>query len=607
MDLDPRLLELLHEWQERRAADIADDLTDICRDRPELASPLARLIAAVGRVDTLFAAAAGIALPLVPGFRLLAEVGRGGMGVVYRAVDTTLDREVAVKVPLVAVVDRRASERFVREGRALARLLHPHIVPVYSAGVAAGTPYLVMRFVPGGSLAARVDELRARPGHVAALLGRVARAVDHAHLLGITHRDLKPSNILLGENDQPFVSDFGVAALVAGEAVSSGSADTPPDATAPTPLTRTGVAVGTPAYAAPEVESGGPARLAPAVDIWALGVILSECLTGRPPIRGAGVTLPPTVPAGLARIVRRCLAGGPADRYPTAAALANALEGWVRRRRWWRRAMAVGRWGLALTLAVVIVFAVTGPENRHAFTADLLRHELEGGGVTLIGDSGWPRTHRVRCHRDLVATGLTGDGVFFASCPRPCLVEFLPSLSADRFSLTADLCHAAGLGDTAVGVYAGHARLGDGADTEHRFVCLTFTDCGVSKTAYTGPGGRAGGAVSLHAFALRPGDPPEGAWRRFGLGREWHPPTDAAEGQVWRRVRLDVGPDAMTGVIEPPEVDASWSPVRLPPARVASLSDDLSSPAYPRGGVGLYVHSGKVLVRNVRVIVRPSP
>src|SRR5262249_15564095 len=150
--------------------------------------------------------------PTVPGFEILDRLGRGGMGVVYRARDTALERVVAIKMPHLGVLTGDvARSRFEREARVLAQLRHPNIVPVYAAGLADGRAYFVMAYVPRGSLSAQVPGRTGQVGTVADIVERVARAVHHAHEHGILHRALKPSNTLLDEREQPLVADFGLA------------------------------------------------------------------------------------------------------------------------------------------------------------------------------------------------------------------------------------------------------------------------------------------------------------------------------------------------------------------------------------------------------------
>jgi serine/threonine protein kinase len=264
----------------------------------------------------------------LPGYEILAELGRGGMGVVFKARHVALDRTVALKMILAgdaATPDDLA--RFRREARAFARLDHEHIVRIHDYGEADGRPYFVMEFVAGGTLRQRLAGNPLDPDAATRLVGRLAQAAHHAHANGVVHRDLKPANVLMTPDGSPKVADFGLARYL--------------DETSD--LTRTGALLGSPAYMAPEQVEGRPGDIGPATDVWALGAILYECLTGRPPFPGSNVFaildrirtaapdpphhVNPAVPVRLSDICGRCLEKRPADRYPSAEALADELAG----------------------------------------------------------------------------------------------------------------------------------------------------------------------------------------------------------------------------------------------------------------------------------------
>jgi hypothetical protein len=268
--------------------------------------------------------------PCIPGFEFLAEVGRGAMGVVYKARQTALERTIALKVILAgdhAEADQLA--RFLTEARAVARLQHSNIVQVYELGEYAGRWYLVLEYVEGGSLDRRLADGQ-RPGSAALLVEAVARGAHAAHERGIIHRDLKPANVLLTWDGTPKITDFGLAKLLDG-----GPA-----------RTRSGAILGTPSYMAPEQAMGKSKEVGPATDIWALGVILYELLTGRPPFQAPTILdtltqvctqepLPPRrfqrgVPRDLEVICLKCLEKDPHARYPSALALADDLGRFTR-------------------------------------------------------------------------------------------------------------------------------------------------------------------------------------------------------------------------------------------------------------------------------------
>ncbi|MBX9584410.1 MAG: serine/threonine protein kinase, partial [Gemmataceae bacterium] len=288
-----------------------------------------------------------------PGYELGAEVGRGGMGVVWKARDVRLNRTVALKMVLGGRPAPQDLARFRVEAEAVAAIDHPHVVRVFGSGEAAGRPYLAMEYLDGGSLAARLKAAGGRlpPADAARVVEQVARGVQAAHALGIVHRDLKPGNILL--------SGPG-SGLVRAPSARSESAPIP-DTRNPIPvpkvadfglarrgtdpgLTQTGAVMGTPAYMAPEQAKGDAKFVGPPADIWALGAILYELLAGRTPFAGSDPwsvlhrvveeqpTPPrrhtPGVPRDLERICLKCLEKDPRERYASADALAADLARW---------------------------------------------------------------------------------------------------------------------------------------------------------------------------------------------------------------------------------------------------------------------------------------
>jgi formylglycine-generating enzyme required for sulfatase activity len=261
----------------------------------------------------------------IAGYELVDELGRGGMGVVYRGRDPRLGREVAVKLLPGSASPGDGVERFLREGEALARVEHPNVVRVHTLGEEGGQLYLVMDLVPGESLQARLERGPLSPAQAAELVRKLALAVQAAHDEQVIHRDLKPGNVILDGRGEPCLLDFGLSK--------------PLDTAS---LSQTGQLLGSPEYWAPEQVSGDPDRIGTATDVYGLGGLLHACLTGEPPFRvgslveavvaaETGVPERPSsrvegIPAALDAIVLRCLEKDPADRFPSAAALAEALE-----------------------------------------------------------------------------------------------------------------------------------------------------------------------------------------------------------------------------------------------------------------------------------------
>src|SRR5882757_7692153 len=266
-------------------------------------------------------------------FRLLSEVARGGMGVIFRARQRDPDRVVAVKMILPFRLHApEIVRRFRVEAEAVAKLNHPNILPVYEAGERDGIPYFSMRLTEGGNLSEAMPHVAGQTRQSVNLLLTVARATQHAHDRGILHRDLKPANILIDADGTAYVADFGLAKVLepAADAIS---------------ITQSNAGLGTPHYAAPEQSAGSGGALTPAVDVYSLGAILYEMLSGRPPFSGATAytvirraaesaapllrTVDPQIPSDLEAICDRCLQPDPRLRYPTAAALADDLQRWL--------------------------------------------------------------------------------------------------------------------------------------------------------------------------------------------------------------------------------------------------------------------------------------
>jgi serine/threonine-protein kinase len=315
---------------------------EICQARPDLVPELERRIAAVRLVADLLVPHAGPGdetagvgdarpadepPPVLPGYGPLEPIGRGGMGVVYKARNLALDRVEAIKTVRPGdFAGPRELARFQFEAEAAARLTHPNVVTVYGVGEAGGRPYLAMRWVDGTSLADRPPD---PPRATAVMLAKVARAVHFAHEQGILHRDIKPGNILVDAAGEPFVADFGIARRL------------DPAAT----QTRVCNPVGTPAYMAPEQAMCEP-RLTVAADVWAVGAVLYDRLTGRAPFgtdnqlaifRRLQTKAPtplreinPGVDRDLEAVCMKCLERDAADRYGGADELAADLERYAR-------------------------------------------------------------------------------------------------------------------------------------------------------------------------------------------------------------------------------------------------------------------------------------
>lgn len=300
-------------------------------------------------------------LPIVPGYDVIGVLGEGGMGKVFKARHLRLDRIVALK--MISPMHRK---RFQTEGRALAKLDDPHIVQIFEVNECRGIPYFSLEYLEGGSLDRKLAGMPQPPWATARLIEILARAIHTAHLQGFVHRDLKPANILLNREGVPKISDFGLAKRFMDDSSQ----------------TRTGDLLGTPAYMSPEQTVGDNDTIGPATDVYALGVIMYEMLTGRPPFRGINSLetlqlirkvepvsprrLQPGVPRDLETICLKCMEKAPAKRYATAMELADDLARFqshqpIRARRS-GAAERIGKWTrrnpIAAALIGVIVLAI---------------------------------------------------------------------------------------------------------------------------------------------------------------------------------------------------------------------------------------------------------
>ena len=323
----------------------------------------------------------------VPGYEILAEIGRGGMGVVYKARHIRLDRLVALKMILAGA---HASDdqiaRFHIEARAVARIQHPGIVQIHEDGDLDGLPYFSLEFVPGGSLSQFINGRPQAPRVAATMVMALCRAMAEAHARGIIHRDLKPANVLLTPDHQPKITDFGLAKQMEGDSQQ----------------TRSGAIMGTPSYMAPEQAWGQTREIGPLSDQYALGAILYEMIVGRPPFQGATpletlelvrnqepvppTRLQPRTPTDLETICLKALQKDPAKRFPDAGAMAEDLRRFLdgepivarpvgapeRLWRWCRRNPRVA--GLA---AAVVLMGIAITAGSAAFAVTLKRRNVE--------------------------------------------------------------------------------------------------------------------------------------------------------------------------------------------------------------------------------------
>lgn len=440
-DHDSRLAELLEELIAARARGEHIDVEKIATANPGFGTELRELWAAAELADWVGSA------PLEPrlddrttlttpalnlprtfgGYELLEELGRGGMGVVYRARQPQLDRTVALKMvlrgPLASVEEL---SRLRSEAAAAARLDHPAIVPVYEVGEHEGQAYFSMQLIEGQTLSARLAEGPLPPRQAAELLREVACAIHVAHQAGVLHRDIKPSNILIDAAGRPHITDFGLAKRVPG--LSGG--DDSYAATMAESLTRSGAILGTPAYMAPEQAAGGRGELKPASDVYSLGAVLYQMLTGRPPLVAATPLetvmlvleqdpvpprlLNPRVDRELEWIALKCLQKPPELRYASAESLANDLAAYLAGdpvsaasgrfsavlARWFRETHHVGvleNWGVLWmwhAVVLLVLCIVTNVMDLRGVKSPIAYLLLWGGGVGVWAPIFWAIRHR---------------------------------------------------------------------------------------------------------------------------------------------------------------------------------------------------------------------
>jgi len=366
---------------------------------------------AVGSGSTGTPAATAFELPVQFGdFELLEEIGRGGMGVVYKARQASLDRTVALKMILRGTLASTEDlARFRAEAEAAAQLSHEGIVPVYEVGQHDGHSFFSMQLIEGDTLSQRLAAGPLPPRAAAAILLRVSRAIHAAHDAGVLHRDVKPSNILIDKDGRPHVTDFGLAKRVEGQES----------------LTRTGAVLGTPSYLAPEQAIGARGVLGPATDVYGLGAVLYQMLTGRPPFQAATPLetvmlvveqevvpprlLNPRADRDLELIALQCLQKPPELRYASAASLADDLQAYLEgdpisarsgrfsaiMARWFRETHHVSvleNWGLLWMwhAAVLLVLCLlTNLMHARGFVSPVSYLLLWGGGLAIWAPIFW--------------------------------------------------------------------------------------------------------------------------------------------------------------------------------------------------------------------------
>lgn len=596
------------------------------------------------------------AAALAPRYRVEKELGRGGMGVVYLARDTRIDREVAIKVLLGGgFAGDLPRQRLLSEATTVARLDHPNIVRLYEVGEFEDVPYLVLEYVCGETLRQRTLRQQFTPTQAAGVVATLARAVEHAHANGVIHRDLKPQNVILASGPEdvlvPKLTDFGIAKRFGEESA----------------LTGTGVLLGTPVYMAPEQATSRREAISPRTDVYSLGAILYELLTGRPPYPDedpAQVALRviletpspprsvrPTTPPGLEAICLKCMDKSSERRYPTALELAEDLERWLRgevpsarppsrlkriadrvgTRRFLSSSAVISLGVTTVVLGVLLAFARPAePPNPQA---ELERRLASEKAVTMIGETGLPSWHRWALGpTSLTTSGVYLDGTASFKSDEYSLLELVSDPMTDRYRLTAEvrddtLTDAKAESDElrTVGVYFGyrHAPL-PGIGEVHRYMSVEFADRMLPKDLRPNRPHQHRARVELRTIGRAIENATAGLESHWFGAVRFDPadktPRDNSEipPWTWRTITVEVTPEGLEaywGTKATGERFGQWSAAELhlwyrqwPPFSFP-VPDGTPTPDVlgwvPRSPLGVYARGTAVSIRNV--VVEPLP
>jgi len=560
-------------------------------------------------------------------YDLLEELGRGGMGIVYRALQRGANRIVAVKLILGGSASGEENrERFQAEVQTLARLKHPGIVPVFEVGDEEGCPYFSMEFMPGGNLAQKSKHSPLAPREAAVIVEQLATAVHAAHEVGVLHRDIKPSNVLLDADGQPKLTDFGLAKRLDSDQS----------------LTNTGSVLGTPGFMSPE-QARGLRELTPAADVYSLGATLFALLSGKPPFSGHNVqdtvqrvihdepprlrAKRPEIAQDLEAVCLKCLEKDPTRRYSSAQALAEDLARWrnglstiarpqtlpQRVLRQLRR-----RWHVATAACVLLVVgaaAAYGVRMRDPLV-QLDAAVRRGEKITLIDNLGVAKWHRWEFG---VGTGATrSDYGFEVFCAAPSYIELVPNTHHERFRFSAEFRPGRSIrSDSWAGVYIGRVEARAGAaGTVERAILVAFRD-DLDKNRPRFPKGdplefRDVLNISTPEEIESAGSPLDSVWVREPVNERGLKFPD----RPWRRLIVELDRDVLRVTFYP---DVAGPPVtlgkvlfpidklhKLTPERRRQLVDNghpvlaaLPIEFSPRGGCGIYVHNASITFRNV--------
>ncbi len=571
-------------------------------------------------------------LPDIPGYEVLGRLDAGGRGVVYKARQLSLNRVVALKVlrPDTEDTGPEALARMRHEARAAAEISHAHIVPVYDFGEFKGQPYFTMEYVEGGSLKGRLAGGPLPTEEAVRLVEKLARALELVHARGIVHRDLKPGNVLLTAAGEPKVADFGLAKRLDGEAS----------------LNPSGALVGTLLYMAPEQAAGKSRAVGPPADVWALGAILYEAVTGRRPFPFTDVVdtlhrirqqdpqpprrLRPGLPRDVETICLKCLEKDPAKRYAGARELADDCAALLanrplkaRPRSWYARGW---RWAkrhpVVLALGAVAALAAAAvPLALNHFDPNRPRREAEATlaarrPLVLRGDEPLPGPLRWVYGGAGPPRHLPNEKGFALETTGLGLLEVVADPETDHYRFSARVRHDRASGQATVGIYFGYRERVNGLGLRRlSYYTLKFAERGPDTWKERDKDGAVLGYVVLNGGWLveRPNLHPSAGQVIFPGGKRF-PRAPLDRPGPWRRIMVEVTPDRVQAFWEnaPGDVEkvtevsaglvrANFLEHMRGNGELAVLGPDYS----PRGGLGLYINEGKALFRDV--VVEPLP